>query len=323
MRENNYIGKQRAVLLPIGFPFFFLKKNWEGRWVYHPQVLKKDNMFYLFYSGKTGYTMRHYIGVAVSKNLYEWQRLSENPIFSPSTNKNDWDSDLVAHSFIVKVNKEYYMFYDGSPRSSWKEGIGVAKSKDLLHWERINENPVLKAGNFWWDKKHVSRCCVIRIADDYYMFYAGHDGITERIGIAKGKDLVTWDKFVKEPILHLGKKGEWDERHISDPRVLKFGKLYLLFYTGYNKDAKGAIGLAFSNDLLRFVKFENNPILPFGKEKTWNQDESGRGDIAKVDNRYYLFFSGRRKQYFSIGYGEVFIDKIISDIKKQINARKL
>ena len=323
MKKTTYTKFIRVVIGPRGFSHFRLGNNWEGRWVYHPQVVQFGTGYFLFYSGKTGYKMRHDIGMAKSTDFKIWKRYTKNPILSPSKQRLLWDSDLVAHGFIFKKNGVYYMFYDGSPKSMWKEGIGVATSLDLYTWKKYKKNPVLTPGDFWWDKDHVSRCCVVKSTNSYYyMYYAGHDHRTERIGVARSKDLFLWEKFVKEPVLHLGKKDEWDERHISDPRVLKVEKFYLMLYTGYDKKARGSIGIAYSTDLISWKKFLDNPLIPFGKQGSWNQDESGRADFVKLNNKYYIFFSGRRGKKFSIGYCQLELKKLVKAIEKDLYAKK-
>lgn len=311
------------ILAPKGFPYRYYSGNWEGRWVYHPQIIKKKDKYYMFYTGKSGITflgniklqLRHDIGLATSKDLKKWERYRDNPIFSPSLSKNDWDSDLVAHSYVLEKGDQYYMFYDGSPQGGWKECIGIATSKDLINWVRNDKNPVLKGGSFWWDKIHVSRCCVTWGGNGYfYMFYAGNDGICERIGVARSKDLINWDKFIKEPVVNLGTKGSWDETYVSDPKVLKVKEHYLMSYTGY-KGNRGCIGLAYSQDLVKWTKFPLNPILEPGEVGSWDQDEAVRSDFVILDNQYYLFYTGKKYFFYSSGYAKVNIEKIIKIIK--------
>lgn len=326
MRHNKKDMKQiivekyeSSILEPKGFPFWYLFGNWEGRWVYHPQIIVRNRKYYMFYSGKAGYSgfqMRHDIGIAISGDLRGWKRFEKNPVLSPNADSSRWDSDLVAHSYIIKKNNVYYMFYDGSPKGKWLEGIGLATSKDLINWRKKGKSAVLKSGSFWWEKNHVSRCCVVPGQKGYfYMYYAGHDGICERIGIARSKNLLSWEKFIKEPVLDLGQKGSWDERHISDPRVIKAGNYYLMFYTGYNRGFKGSIGLAYSKDMITWKRY-SDPVLSYGKKGDWDQDEAGRADILSVDGQYYIFYSGRKGMFFRIGYAKLNMRLLLKNIDK-------
>lgn len=311
--------KVGPILKPKGLVFLYYPGNWEGRWVYHSNIVEKCGSYYLFYSGKAGinflagkaFQMRQDIGVAISQNLKTWERYSGNPILKPG---KGWDSDLVCHSYVFKEGDTYYMFYDGSKKGRWKESIGFAKSRNLLNWEK-HPNPVLKSNSFWWDKNHVSRCCVIKDAKDkYYMFFAGHDGQRERIGMAVSGDLISWTKR-KSVVVDLGKMGEWDDRFVSDPRVIKVGLLYLMTYTGFNsRDLSAGIGVCWSRDLIKWKKFVKNPIVHHGNIGDWDADEASRGDVVKFEDNYYIFYTGKKGFYYSIGFVEINMKELIKEI---------
>lgn len=312
------------ILEPRGFSYLYFPGNWEARWVYHPRVIQKEGKLFLFYSGKSGvnmlgnfmFQMRQDIGLAISNNLKKWYRFEKNPILSPGAKDDEWDNDLVCHADILHNKGTYYMFYDGSEKGIWKESIGIAVSKDLINWKKIANNPVFKSGSFWWDKKHVSRCCVIKGKDKYfYMFFAGHDGSCERIGVARSKDLLSWEKFKKEPIINLGNKGDWDERFVSDPKVIKVKNYYLMTYTGY-RGYKACIGLVFSRSPVSWKKFPLNPILKHGQGGEWDEDEAARGQLVEFKGDYYLFYTGMRGFKYRVGLARVDMNEILKIIRK-------
>jgi len=182
----------------------------------------------------------------------------------------------------------------------------------LLNWQKHENNPVLQGKDFWWDKDHVSRCGVFFEKGLYYMFFAGHDGFCERIGLATSPDLLYWQKQGPEPVLDLGVKGEWDEQHISDPRIIKANSVFLMFYTGYDKNRKGRIGLAFSKDLLHWQRFKHNPVLDVGGLGAFDQDEACRADIFQNKEQYFIIYSGRNGLKFRIGLAQLDLLKILS-----------
>ncbi len=206
---------------------------WDSLWAYHPVFVTYKGEYYFTYTGKRfGKGVKHQIGFAKSKDLKTWEKLKQNPIFTESA--KGWDDDFVAHGYIYQKKNMYYMYYDGSKKGDWLEEIGLATSTDLIHWERHPKNPVFTLGKLWWEKRHVSRCCIYKEKNMYYMFYAGNDGKWERIGIASSKSLTSFNRLSKEPVLSTGKPGEWDEMSISDPRVLKYKNKYLMFYSRFN-----------------------------------------------------------------------------------------
>ena len=66
-----------------------------------------------------------------------------------------------------------------------------------------------------------------------------------------------------------------------------------MFYAGgYNNDPQ-QIGVATSQDGLRWTRLMHDPLLPHGRPGEWNASESGHpGVFENVDGRTWLFFQG-------------------------------
>ena len=62
------------------------------------------------------------------------------------------------------------------------------------------------------------------------------DDYPESFCLAKSSDLIHWDRFHDNPILHRGKVGEWDEGAIWFPTVYKYNDKYYLWYEGSGQD---------------------------------------------------------------------------------------
>lgn len=294
------VEKLKNPILKNNFPIEIFSKDF--LWAYHPVVTEKDGVYYMFYTGRSfSKAIAHHLLLAKSTNLRDWKRLG--PILKNGNDKS-WDSDFLAHSFVFMDEEKYLMLYDGSRKGDWLEEIGLAESNDLVHWKKYKNNPILKVGKNWWENRHVSRCCVYKEKGTYYLFYAGHDNKRERIGLVKGKSILNLKRFLKNPVLDVGKKGEWDERSISDPRAFKYKDKYLLFYSGI--DAKGIerIGAAESSDLINWKKFEKNPILDVSRN-SWDKVSAARADIKKIDGSFYIFYSGKKKLLYSIGMAKL------------------
>lgn len=273
-------------------------------WAYHPCVVEKERKFYMFYTGKSiKRGISHHILLAKSSNLKHWRKIKGEII---TTGKNDdWDSDFLAHSYVFSDGEKFKMLYDGSRKENWLEEIGLAESRDLVHWKKYEKNPIFKVGKEWWEKRHVSRCCIYKEAESYYLFYAGHDGKVERIGIAKGKSLFNLKRVQKEPVLDLGKKGAWDDKSMSDPRVFKYKGKYIMFYSGISIKGIERVGIAVSHDLIHWKKYDKNPILDVSKEK-WDGLSATRADVFQSEGKFYLFYSGRKNRFFyNIGMAEI------------------
>ncbi len=56
-----------------------------------------------------------------------------------------WERGGLYKSSIVEQDGVFYMFYNAKDQAEdWTEQIGVACSRDLIHWVRGADNPVLK-----------------------------------------------------------------------------------------------------------------------------------------------------------------------------------
>lgn len=264
-------------------------------WAYHPIVIEKNGEYFMFYTGKSFKKgIAHHLLLAKSKDLLHWDKVSEEVLGMGK--KEKWDSDFLAHNFVFEDEGKYYMLYDGSRINDWLEEIGLAESKDLLNWKKFAKNPVFKVGKNWWEKRHVSRASIFKEKDTYYMYYAGHDGQRERVGLVKGKSLPSLKRFLKDPVLDVGGKGEWDESSISDPRVFKYKGKYVMSYSGIDGKQKERMGLAISSDLVKWKKYEKNPILDISKNGS-DTISASRAHIVKKGKDFYIFYSSRSNKY--------------------------
>lgn len=276
-------------------------------WAYHPCVVERDKKYYMFYTGKSiKRGISHNVCLAISSDLEKWKKEKNLPIV-PDKDVKVWDSDFIAHPFVFRDGKKYYMLYDGSRKGDWLEEIGLAESEDLINWKKYAKNPIFKVGANWWEKRHVSRCCVFKEKGIYYLFYAGHDGGRERIGLAKGKSLLNLKRNSSKPVLDVGKKGDWDAKSISDPKIIKYEGKYLMFYSGISDKGIERVGLAESKDLVSWKKFEKNPILGVSRGN-WDEISATRADIKIFNGKTYIFYSGRKKYFYSIGVARLFIE---------------
>ena len=95
--------------------------------------------------------------------------------FSPSGASGRFDRDSTITGRIWYENPYYYMTYGGSPSCpDYPEGIGLARSQDLLNWERYPNNPILLRGAAGgWDEAAVWSGSLQKINGQYYLWYEG------------------------------------------------------------------------------------------------------------------------------------------------------
>ena len=105
-----------------------------------PVVYKHDGVYYMFYSGLGKATKQ--IGVATSTDLIHWTKQSDEPVLS--RRRGSWDAVLSTHpTSIFKVDNQFYMLFRGMKNFYSDQGLGLAVSDDLLHWQRVQSEPVI------------------------------------------------------------------------------------------------------------------------------------------------------------------------------------
>lgn len=93
--------------------------------------------------------------------------------------------------------------------------------------------------------------------------------------------------------------GKWDN-HLEANAVILDGDKVMMFYCGYEKEAdvagtlvaEGQIGLATSEDRIKFTRNSSDPILPIGGNNSKDANALFSPTILKEGNTYYMLYVG-------------------------------
>jgi predicted GH43/DUF377 family glycosyl hydrolase len=111
--------------------------------------------------------------------------------------------------------------------------------------------------------------------DEYHVFYIErrvqegtpfYPGNEIYFGHASTKDFFEWE--VHNPVM-LIVPNTWEEAHVWAPFVFRWKGRFVMAYTGLNYHCSQNIGLAFSDDLFNWERWEGNPISP-AKDRPWS-----------------------------------------------------
>ncbi|WP_219834111.1 hypothetical protein [Paenibacillus sp. R14(2021)] len=112
----------------------------EGR---APAVVVKDDHIYMIYQLVENNGYRLYL--SRSKDGIHFERVSEGAIFAGDP--GSWDALSVVTARLLKDGDYYYMIYGGSSYlEDEPDFFGLARSTDLLNWERHPGNPIFGCG---------------------------------------------------------------------------------------------------------------------------------------------------------------------------------
>ena len=152
-------------------------EQFEDYQVWSPGVAEKDGKYYMYYTG-VNYNVAQAICLAVSDDLYHWERWKggPNPVVKPgewgSWSEERW-SDCRDAMVFVDEDGTAYMYYCTSRRKEdggMTTGVGIASSTDMLHWQ--------DRGAYSFDICDITleSPFVLKHGGRYYMFYTncGH-----------------------------------------------------------------------------------------------------------------------------------------------------
>lgn len=258
-----------------------------------PSVIRFGGRYLMYYSlpGNPGSGMAGWsVGIAESTDLTHWRRVGQVLPAQECDRKG-----LAAPCAWVRNGRVhlFYQTYGNGP----KDAICHASSADGLQFERNPQNPIFAPHGDWTVGRAID-AEVFPVGNRLMLYFATRDPKMEiqmqgvaaaPLDSAYGKE--DWKQLVDGPIL----KPElpWELKCIEAASVMqRDGKLWMFYAGGYNNDPQ-QIGVAWSNDGVRWTRASQQPLLANGPPGSWNSSESGHpGVFVDDDGRTYLFFQG-------------------------------
>lgn len=115
--------------------------TWEGMVVSAPSIIKHEGTYYMFYTGFDDRVPgKQTIGLATSKDLFQWERHPGNPIYEvPSWAERRPDGWIDCRdSHVIKYGDEFLLFTMVTMANSGGKGaIALAASKNLIDWQDL------------------------------------------------------------------------------------------------------------------------------------------------------------------------------------------
>ena len=286
-----------------------------------PTIFKKGKywyMTYLIFSGR-GYET----WLSKSKDLLHWENQGKLLSFGDNGLWDDnqkagykalldikWGGDYGVNQFDGK----YWMSYFGGKEKGYEVeplSIGMAYAKNhpsiMQEWSRLDK-PVLTSADEdvrWWENRNkLFKSTVIEdpkrlTGHPFIMYYnAVGDSLAnnkktrwyERIGMAVSDDMVHWQRFNKNPVVHhpVGITG--------DAVIQKIGANYVMFYFGaFWQDRKGSFNrFAVSKDLVNWTDWTGDNLI----ESSEKYDElyAHKSFVLKYKGVVYHFYCAVNKQ---------------------------
>ena len=201
----------------------------------------------------------------------------------------EWDSRDALNPSVVRSAGGFVNFYSGFDGRTWRTGL--ATSADGVTWTK--QGAGLAPDSATWEGGYIAaNGSALFEGGEYLYWYQAGPKPTPRIGLARSRDGRTWRKEPR-PAVDFGPRSSWDERGVADPFVIRLEGTFYLYYLGQDRARRQRLGLARSNDGVRWEKLRANPVLEPGPEGSF--DEAGLGEPAvwRSHGFYWMLYTGR------------------------------
>jgi hypothetical protein len=146
-----------------------------------PCVVLDRDRWRMWYSSCTGWTEvdgraepMYHVKYAESEDGIRWKRTGTVCI------DYDTSTQAIARPWVVRFGKHYVMWfsyrgiadYRTDPRTSYR--IGLAESRDGLHWDRKPDPAGLERSTEGWDSIMMAYTCILSVRDSWLCFYNGN-----------------------------------------------------------------------------------------------------------------------------------------------------
>jgi predicted GH43/DUF377 family glycosyl hydrolase len=266
---------------------------WDSGDLLNPSVIRFKGHLFNYYSGFDGKVW--HTGVALSDDGVLWKKYDKNPILSPS--QKDWDvSYISANGSAVLWGQKVLYFYQGVD-SYGVTNIGLATSEDGFTFSKLPK-PVLAIGPLHtWDSAAVGDPYVIAKGDTLYLYYLGqNDRFVQRLGVARSKDGIRWEKLISNPVLEVGAAGTFDENGLGEPSVTHVPPYFYLIYTGRDAKENRNIGYAISTDGVNWKKMSTRGLLSSEQRGNWASSVvCDTTLLSKGNGKFLVWFGGGNK----------------------------
>ncbi|MCH8012878.1 MAG: family 43 glycosylhydrolase [Candidatus Marinimicrobia bacterium] len=184
-------------------------------------------------------------------------KYEHNPILQPTSG---FESKSVYNPAVIVENGKFSMLYRAEGEDTGTGAIGLAFSKDGIHFERYSNNPVM-VREYDYEKEGVEDPRLVKFGGTYYLTYAGVGIQTPgNICLATSTDLINWAK--KGEILQ-PRSGAWNSHQIKAGAIVpeKINGKYVMYLQGEVEAWKTRIGIAYSDDMIHWYELLREPIM--------------------------------------------------------------
>ena len=249
------------------------------------------------------------LAVTFSEDGIHW---SEPQITLDLADACDWENNLNRNCVLRDPFGEgYLMYYTGQwwDHTGGYSKIGLARSADGIHFERVQREPVM-VPEADFEGASVMNPFVMYENGKFRMWYAAGETYEPNvICYAESDDGIHWSKHAGNPIFCGNPEKEYEQARIGACHVLPEGDGYLMFYIGYRDIHTACVCAARSKDgITNWERVPENPLVT-PSPGAWDENSCYKPTVVRdEDGSYHLWYNGRSAGFEYIGYARGRVD---------------
>lgn len=231
------------------------------------------------------------------------------PVLVGSGIEGNYDQKAVDCPFVFQHNGKFYMMHVGFDGTGYQTAL--ATSDDLLNWE--HKAVILRRGEGnGWDSVNVAGTWIMKEnkidappvlkkwKGKYWLVYhaypgEGYENGSAKIGLAwtEDEELLEWNRL-PDPILTPEEGADWERGGLYKECLIEHEGRFYLYYNAKNKNKgrwKEQTGVAFSDDLMTWERYENNPVLPV-TEDAWDSGFASDPCVLQNGDEWVMYYFG-------------------------------
>ena len=284
--------------------------DWESTFIDPGAVVFHDGLWHMFCNGIERWPTHVKVGYATSPDAMRWTKQTDDPVFVTSDIPYAGVSAFMSDAEVLDDGTWAMWFYTVQSGNTFATGeVGRLTAPGPLGPWRADPEPAVGRGpEGSWDSDGVSNPSVLRVGDEWWMWFDANMGDLESagdrsIGLATSTDGTAWVKYDdpgtteppfadSDPIL-ITDPGAWDERRVYDPGVAATSGGFVMTYFTRKPGTSSPLydsGLAFSDD---GVHWEKDPGNPFFQSRSQGFTGVFLSTLLRTEGGYVLLFDAQ------------------------------
>lgn len=215
--------------------------------------------------------------------VFRWTRWHGNPVF-PAV-EGTWRESQTANPDLLLIGDTYYMYFRGQQGGHDRIGVATVSRErfDGVTWT-IRPDPVVDVGPAGsWDETHVLDPATVLVNGRVFLYYSAVSPKSDRaICLAVSDDGLHFTKNSQNPVLIGG-----------GPEVVFRDSVFYLYFWKRKPSGTGyQIHCATSKDGFHFEEVQTAPVLPIGREGSWDSHTTETPRIFVENGLYYMLYCG-------------------------------